>query len=623
MLLTISTTYRPATDLGYLLHKNPGRFQSFPLAFGRADVFYPVAGADRCTAALMLEIDPVGLVRPKAGASDSAGWLQQYVNDRPYVASSHLSVAIASVFNSALAGNSRDRPELAQQQIPLEARLPTLPSREGPELIRRLFEPLGYAVEIQEHPPGCGLPWWGASPCFGVDLQGVVRLRDLLAHLYVLLPVLDDAKHYWVGDDEVDKLLRFGAGWLGDHPQQELISTRYLKRQRSLVREALDRLSDDGRIAAEVATERGQQDEERLETPLRLGEQRVQAVLPALREVGATSVLDLGCGEGNLLRELLMEPAFRAITGVDVSHRALETAHSRLRLDDLPAAQRGKDHTAPGVPHLPGPTIGRIRRRGGHRGHRAYRPGPAGSVRSRRVRRGAARRGDHHHAQLRVQRAVRRPAARRIQAPGSPLRVDAGTIPGLGPSGCWSPGLRRAFPGHRRRASQLGRADPDGGIHPLKLEIPELCLVALVGPSGSGKSTFAARHFKPTEVVSSDACRAMVADDPNDQAATPEAFALLNYIASTRLRTGRLTVIDATSVQPQARRSLVELAREHDCLPVAIVLNMPESLCLARNRERATGTSAPTWSASRRSSCAVRPGTETGGVPLRLRVRHS
>ena len=120
----------------------------------------------------------------------------------------------------------------------------------------------------------------------------------------------------------------------------------------------------------------------------------------------------------------------------------------------------------------------------------------------------------------------------------------------------------------------------------MNLEIPELSLVALIGPSGAGKSTFAARHFKATEVVSSDACRATVADDPNDQTATPEAFALLNFIAATRLRAGRLTVIDATSVQPQARKSLVSLAREHDCLPVAIVLNMPESLCLARNRER-------------------------------------
>ena len=340
MLLTISTTYRPATDLGYLLHKNPGRFQSFPLPFGKADVFYPVADMDRCTAALLLDIDPVGLVRPKAGASDSAGGLQQYVNDRPYVASSHLSVAIASVFGSALAGNSRERPELAQLPIPLEAQLPTLPSREGSELIGQLFEPLGYAVEIQEQLLDAEFPDWGASPCFSVGLKGVVRLRDLLAHLYVLLPVLDDAKHYWVGDEEVDKLLRFGAGWLGGHPHQELISTRYLKRQRSLVRQALDRLSDDGQVAHDAAAERGQHDEERLETPLRLGEQRMQAVLASLRELAATRVLDLGCGEGNLLGELLREPAFQSITGVDVSHRALETAHARLRLDNLPAAQR-------------------------------------------------------------------------------------------------------------------------------------------------------------------------------------------------------------------------------------------------------------------------------------------
>ena len=340
MLLTISTTHRPATDLGYLLHKNPGRYQSFTLPFGRADVFYPMAEVERCTAALLLEIDPVGLVRPKAGASNSAGWLQQYVNDRPYVASSHLSVAIASVFNSALAGNSRERPELVQQAIPLEAQLPTLPSREGAGLIRQLFEPLGYAVEIQEHPLDVDFPEWGASPCFGVGLKGTVRLQDLLAHLYVLLPVLDDAKHYWVGDDEVDKLLRFGAGWLGEHPHHELISTRYLKRQRSLVRQALAQLSDDGQADPDASTERGQHDEERLENPLRLGEQRIQAVLAALGEVGATTVLDLGCGEGHLLRELLREPAFRSITGMDVSHRALETAHARLRLDTLPAAQR-------------------------------------------------------------------------------------------------------------------------------------------------------------------------------------------------------------------------------------------------------------------------------------------
>ena len=127
----------------------------------------------------------------------------------------------------------------------------------------------------------------------------------------------------------------------------------------------------------------------------------------------------------------------------------------------------------------------------------------------------------------------------------------------------------------------------------MKITIPELCLVVLVGPSGSGKSTFASRHFLPTEVVSSDACRAMVADDPTDQAATPDAFAVLNFIAATRLRAGRLTVVDATSVQPQARRPLVQLAREHDCLPVAIVLDMPESLCIARNKGRSDRVFGP------------------------------
>ena len=199
---------------------------------------------------------------------------------------------------------------------------------------------MGYSVEIREHALDDDFAEWGASPCFSVSLEGEVRLRDLLAHLYVLLPVLDDAKHYWVGDDEVDKLLRFGAGWLGDHPHQAMISSRYLKRQHSLVSQALAQLSDDDHADPDAVTERYQQDEERLENPLRLGEQRIQTVISTLREVGATTVLDLGCGQGNLLRELLREPAFRYIAGMDVSHRALETAHARLRLDALPAAQR-------------------------------------------------------------------------------------------------------------------------------------------------------------------------------------------------------------------------------------------------------------------------------------------
>ncbi len=120
----------------------------------------------------------------------------------------------------------------------------------------------------------------------------------------------------------------------------------------------------------------------------------------------------------------------------------------------------------------------------------------------------------------------------------------------------------------------------------MTLEVPALSLVVLVGVSGSGKSTFARRHFRPTEVLSSDACRALVSDDENDQAATADAFDVLHYIAGKRLAAGRLTVVDATSVQPQARRPLVALAREHDVLPVAIVFDLPERLCIERNAAR-------------------------------------
>ena len=340
MLLTISTTYQPATDMGFLLHKNPARFQSFTLPFGRADVFYPEADDKHCTVALLLEIDPVSLVRPKTGGPNSAGWLEQYVNDRPYVASSHLSVAIASVFGSALRGQCKERPGLAEQAIPLEARVPAVPSHEGADLIGGLFGPLGYAVEIEEGPLDARFPEWGNSPYFSVGLTSETRLRDLLSHLYVLLPVLDDDKHYWVGDDEVDKLLRFGAGWLAHHPLRDLISRRYLKHQRGLARQALAQLLDTGQSDPGAIEARHEHEEAQLEAPMRLGEQRIQAVLDTLRTLGASRVLDLGCGEGRLIGELLEEPSVSLATGLDVSHRALEAARRRLRLDTLSERQK-------------------------------------------------------------------------------------------------------------------------------------------------------------------------------------------------------------------------------------------------------------------------------------------
>ena len=332
MLLTITNEGTPATDLGYLLHKNPGRAQAFDLPFGRAHVFYPESSPERCTVALLLEVDPVGLVRGRGRT------LGQYVNDRPYAASSFLSVAISRVFGSALSGKSRDRPEMAAAALPLRARLAVVPCRSGVGFLRRLFEPLGYSVSVEEHPLDESFPEWGESPYFTVELSAEVRLRDLLNHLYVLVPVLDDDKHYWVGDDEVEKLLRRGEGWLAEHPERTAITERYLKHQRSLTRDALERLVEEdgedpeGRDRAEEAMER----------KVNLSEQRVAAVLVALRGAGARRVLDLGCGEGKLLRALFEDRNFEEISGMDVSHRLLEVAHRRLRLDELPENQRGR-----------------------------------------------------------------------------------------------------------------------------------------------------------------------------------------------------------------------------------------------------------------------------------------
>ena len=342
MLLTVTTTHEPATDLGYLLHKNPARMQEEEMSFGKAFVFYPEASADRCTAALLLEVDPIGLVRGRKGPAGEGGQLQQYVNDRPYAANSFLSVAIGKLFGTAMTGRSKDRPELAGQAIPLIAALPVIAAHGGAELVRRLFEPLGYAVEATRLPLDETFPEWGGSSYVSLQIAATVTLQTLLTHLYVLIPVLDNEKHYWVGDDEVEKLLRRGEGWLGQHPEKELIVERYLKRQRSLTREALARLAEDAPPEDEDKASAGDEEEQRVERPLGLHEQRIGTVLSVLRGVGAARGLDLGCGEGKLLRALLADGQFERILGMDVSWRSIEIATERLKLDQLAEKQRAR-----------------------------------------------------------------------------------------------------------------------------------------------------------------------------------------------------------------------------------------------------------------------------------------
>lgn len=339
MLLTISTTHCPARDLGYLLGKHPDRTQTFTLAHGTAHVCFPEATDERCTVALILDIDPVGLVRRPEG--DDAFALLQYTNDRPYVASSFTSVAIGRVFHQALAGRSVERPELAQTRIPLEVSITSVPVRGGERFLRALFEPLGYAVDTARSELDEAFPQWGPSPYHDLTLRACVRLDELLRHLTVLLPVLDDDKHYWVGNDEIDKLLDRGEGWLATHPEREQIAQRYLKHRNFLSREAMRRLAEDEPEAdPEQRDVVAAREEDALEQKLTLAEVRMQVVVDRVRECGARSVLDLGCGEGRLLRKLLHAREIDRIVGVDVSMRCLERATERLRVDEMPPRQR-------------------------------------------------------------------------------------------------------------------------------------------------------------------------------------------------------------------------------------------------------------------------------------------
>jgi 3' terminal RNA ribose 2'-O-methyltransferase Hen1 len=338
VLLTITCLTSPATDLGYLLHKNPANIRSVRLGFGDAHVFYPEASATRCTAALLVEIDPVGLVRRRRGRGDFA--LAEYVNDRPYVASSFTSVAIARLFGTAMAGRCYERPHLVDAPLALEVHVPVLPARGGGALVRRLFEPLGYRLAMASIQADERFPDWGPSEYVDLRLFGSVRLRELLSHLYVLLPALDDDKHYWVGQDEIDKLLQRGAAWLGSHPERELISRRYLRYQPQLTREALARLLEEDQPDPDETVRTHGRQEETIEAPLRLRDLRTDAVTSALDEAQARRVLDLGCGDGRLVQALLRHGSFDEIVGVDVSVAALHRAARRLGLDEMAPKQR-------------------------------------------------------------------------------------------------------------------------------------------------------------------------------------------------------------------------------------------------------------------------------------------
>jgi 3' terminal RNA ribose 2'-O-methyltransferase Hen1 len=336
MLLSISTNRPNASELGFLLHKHPDRVQTFELSFGKCHVFYPESSETKCTMAMLLDIDSVAMARNKGNKKQNFA-LAGYVNDRPFVASSFMSTAISKVLGSAMSGQCKSHPKLAEEAIPLEVTINVLPVRGGESFLRSMFEPLGYTVSTDRLPLDEQFPQWGDSHYFSVRLETTTTVASVLSHLYVLIPVFDNQKHYFVSKDELDKLLDKGKGWLDSHPEMETIVRRYLKFMPSVARQAIAQLSEatesdddsESKVDAEVAFEK----------KIRLHDARLDTVTEQLVNTGATRVIDLGCGEGKLLKRLIKNWQFKEIVGVDVSVRTLEIASKRLRLDELPSFQ--------------------------------------------------------------------------------------------------------------------------------------------------------------------------------------------------------------------------------------------------------------------------------------------
>ena len=245
MLLTISTNHKPGTDLGFLLHKHTEKFQSINLSIGQAHIFYPEQSPEQTTVALLLDIDPIDMVKNRVRSGGGFS-LAQYVNDRPYVASSFLSVAISKAFSTTMNGTCKAKPELVDTAMDFSVRISVVSAPRGGEiLIRSLFEPLCYSVNIQRHTLDDQFVEWGDSRYFTLELSQNITLKELLSHLYVLIPALDQDKHYFVSQQEIDKLLKKGKGWLSQHPHKETITRRYLLNLRSLSYQALERLREE------------------------------------------------------------------------------------------------------------------------------------------------------------------------------------------------------------------------------------------------------------------------------------------------------------------------------------------------------------------------------------------
>lgn len=321
MLLAITTTHQPATDLGFLLNKHPDRLQSVDLAVGQAHIFYPVATTSLCTACLLLDINPIDLVR---GRGQMAFLQEHYVNDRPYTSNSFLSTAMVKALGSAMNGTSKGKPELVDAPIPLTIKVCSLKVDADKSWLNRLFDPLGYTIRYETLPLDERFPNWGESKTVNLEIQAMVPLKELLSQLYVFMLALDNDRHYWISRNDIDVLMRRGEGWLETHPEKEWITRRFFKNLRSLTSTALLKLASEEELMAAPPESA---------TWISLHEKRLQKAFELIKQSGAASVLDLGCGEGKLMKKLVRDAQFKKITGMDVSFSELQKARENLFLE--------------------------------------------------------------------------------------------------------------------------------------------------------------------------------------------------------------------------------------------------------------------------------------------------
>lgn len=340
--------HTPASDLGFLLHKHPDKKNTYDLSWGTAHVFFPQVNSTEATAVLLLDIDPIRLLKGSKQSGNPT--LSRYVNDRPFVSSSLLSTAISKCFGTALSNRSHEKQDLANQELEFVVQITALPCKGREQLLHDLFEPLGYQVKAKSFNLSEKFVDWGKSQYYNLELSAKKKLGDLLSHLYVLIPVLDIEKHYWIGTSELDKLLRHGEGWLATHPSKQLIIRRYLRKSGVLVREALKQFKDltiseeeIAQIEAETVQENAEESIEIEEEskpvdyarPRHLHAERHRCAIEVLKNEKITRIIDLGCGEGKFLKKLIEEEQFTEIVGLDVSIKSLEIAKDRLKLDRI------------------------------------------------------------------------------------------------------------------------------------------------------------------------------------------------------------------------------------------------------------------------------------------------